>query len=138
MTVSPRRVVANRLPLQVIKGEAHGRKRRHSYGNTPLNSLRKIYGPTQCLHPANGAADDSVQPFYTKMVKQPRLRSDDVSDRHEGKIAAVKLSRLLGLRAAWSRRPIARPDDIHANDTVLRGIKGLIRPNQLRPPVRDA
>src|ERR1700704_3826469 len=123
MTTLPRRIVENCQPLQVIKGQAHGRKRRRSYGNASLYSFRKIYGPTQCLHPPDRAADDSVQSFYSKMVKQARLSSDHVSDRDDGKIAAVKFSRLLWMGAAWSRRSIARSDHVHADNTVVRRIK---------------
>src|SRR5256885_6098062 len=101
----------------------------------PPTLTKKTHTPPPSLHPSNEPADNRVQPFYTKMIKQPGLGSDYVSDRHEGKIAAVRLSRFLRIRAGWPSRAVTRADNVHPNDTVVHRIKGLIRSDQQRPPV---
>src|SRR5438045_6202114 len=132
MTLLPGRVVAYCLPLEMIECQTHRRKRGRSNGNASLNTFRKIHGPTQGLHPANGAADDSMQSFNTKVIEQPRLCADHISNSHDGKVATVNLSCPLGMGTGWSRRAITRPDNVHAYDTVAPRIKWSIWPAQLR------
>ena len=70
-SAAKRGVELNRVPLQMVQRQAHGRERRGADGDGALHALREVHRPLQRLHAADGAAHHGMQALDAEVIEQP-------------------------------------------------------------------